>query len=249
MLSGNVPFHAKTTTESANDIIARIRLAEFSFQDPVWDSVSSQAKDLITGLLTVDPKKRLTLTQLSKHKWLKHSSDSDSVRELQTPTILPSTADDTFNETFNAFKVSLNDGFSLMDVDSAPLLVKRRGLKRRNETSDKPGSGSSSSSAGTGSGNRKISVQFDQGKLAPVPEASEADSRPGSSMSSGRPTTLQIEKMDATPSSAFLEYRDPIPPYLKYSRDVEPEAELNNHRRVSGGSDESSGSSQNGSGQ
>ncbi|KAE9555456.1 hypothetical protein FO519_001311 [Halicephalobus sp. NKZ332] len=249
MLSGNVPFHAKTTTESANDIIARIRLAEFSFQEPVWESVSSQAKDLITGLLTVDPKKRLTLGQLAKHKWLTPSSGTESVRELQTPTILPSTADDTFNETFNAFKVSLNDGFSLMDVDSAPLLVKRRGLKRRNENPDKPGSGSSSSSAGTGSGNRKVSVQFDQSKLAPVPEASEADSRPGSSMSSGRPTTLQIEKMDTTPLSAFLEYRDPIPPYLKYSRDVEPDPELNNHRRVSGGSDGSSGSSQSGGNQ
>lgn len=52
MLSGNVPFHAKTATESATDIIARIRMAEFSFKDSVWDSVSDLAKDLITGILT-----------------------------------------------------------------------------------------------------------------------------------------------------------------------------------------------------
>uniref|UniRef100_A0AC34PXN5 Ribosomal protein S6 kinase n=1 Tax=Panagrolaimus sp. JU765 TaxID=591449 RepID=A0AC34PXN5_9BILA len=236
MLSGHVPFHAKTTTESANDIIARIRMAEFSFQETVWDSVSDSAKDLITGLLTVDPKKRLTLAHLARHPWLSSINDFGTVRELQTPTILPSTADDTFNETINAFLTANRDGFQLMDVETAPLLVKRRGLKRRSENNDKSGSGSASNSAGSGGGNRKVSQQFDQNKLAPVPEGSEADSRPGSSMSTGRPTTLPLEKMDDT-NLLFSNYRDPVPPYMKYSRDVEPE------RRASGNSDSSNSSS------
>lgn len=51
MLSGKVPFHARTTAESANDIIARIRTAAFSFDDPVWESVSDMAKDLISGMV------------------------------------------------------------------------------------------------------------------------------------------------------------------------------------------------------
>lgn len=49
MLSGKVPFRARSNAESAADVISRIRLAEFSFDDPVWDSVNEQAKDLITG--------------------------------------------------------------------------------------------------------------------------------------------------------------------------------------------------------
>lgn len=49
MLSGKVPFRAKSNSESAADVILRIRLAEFSFEDSVWDSVNKQAKDLITG--------------------------------------------------------------------------------------------------------------------------------------------------------------------------------------------------------
>uniref|UniRef100_A0A183CHC8 non-specific serine/threonine protein kinase n=1 Tax=Globodera pallida TaxID=36090 RepID=A0A183CHC8_GLOPA len=46
MLSGKVPFHAKSQAESAADIIARIRAADFSFLDPVWTMVSQSAKDL-----------------------------------------------------------------------------------------------------------------------------------------------------------------------------------------------------------
>lgn len=46
MLSGKVPFHAKSQAESAADIIARIRAADFSFSDSVWTMVSQEAKDL-----------------------------------------------------------------------------------------------------------------------------------------------------------------------------------------------------------
>jgi serine/threonine protein kinase len=251
MISGNVPFHAKATTDTATDIIARIRLAEFSFKDSVWDGVSDLAKDLITGLLTVDPTKRLTLKDISHHKWLRAAFDSSQAHELQTPTILPSSADDIFNDTFNAFLTANRDGFQLMDVDTAPLLVKRRGQKRRSEVDKVTCTGSGMNSAGTGSGNRKVSAAYDSTKLAPVYEGSERDStsRPGSSMSGGnggggggRPTTLNIEKMDDQPNKLFIEYRDNLPPYLKYSRDVEPDSDLAKHRNNSQGSDASTSS-------
>lgn len=66
MLSGKVPFNARSTNQTANEIISKIKTAQFSFEDPVWDSVSDLAKDLITGLLTVDPKKRLKIGQLTR---------------------------------------------------------------------------------------------------------------------------------------------------------------------------------------
>lgn len=204
----------------------------------------------ILGLLTVDPNKRLTLQQLSSHKWLRAAFDSSQAHELQTPTILPSSADDIFNDTFNAFLTANRDGFQLMDVDTAPLLVKRRGLKRRSETDKHPTTGSGMNSAGTGSGNRKVSAAYDSTKLAPLIEGPEGDSRPGSSMSggggngvNGRPTTLNIEKMDDQPNSIFFAYRDNnLPPYLKYSRDVEPIDDISKHRNNSQGSDASTSS-------
>ena len=129
-----------------------------------------------------------------------------------------------------------------MDVDTAPLLVKRRGRKRPSEVDKVQTSGSGHGSAGTGSGNRKVSAAYDPTKLAAVPEGSEGDSRPGSSMSggTGRPTTLNIEKMDDQPNSIFFAYRDNnLPPYLKYSRDIEPDSDLAKQRNNSQGSDAS----------
>ncbi|RCN31018.1 kinase domain protein [Ancylostoma caninum] len=137
MLSGQVPFHARSKTESATEIMHRIRKAEFSFEGDAWRAVSLEAKQLINGLLTVDPKKRLSMQELSRHAWL-HSSASLET-PLQTPNVLPSFAGETFNETLQAFLTANRDGFHLMEVDAAPLM-KRRGLKRQSaekEANDK----------------------------------------------------------------------------------------------------------------
>ncbi|KAI1704433.1 protein kinase domain-containing protein [Ditylenchus destructor] len=211
MLSGKVPFHAKSINESAADIISRIRVAEFSFEDPVWESVSDSAKDLINGLLTVDPKKRLSLSQLAQHPWLV-SLGLGSTKELQTPTILGATSDETFNETINAFITANRDGFHLMDVDTAPLLVKRRGMKRRLEKEK------NEASAINMAGGRKQSLAANLNILTSVPEDIEPNSN-------RRPTTLEIEvveegtKIPTPQASLFTDYRDNKPPYLKYSRD------------------------------
>lgn len=132
MLSGQVPFHARSRNESANDIMRRICKAEFSFEGDAWKNVSEDAKELITGLLTVDPNKRLTMQQLQSHKWLR-STALDT--PLQTPSILPSSVDESFNETLRAFLHANRDGFHLLDVAAAPLM-KRRGIKRQSGEKD-----------------------------------------------------------------------------------------------------------------
>ncbi|VDN58053.1 unnamed protein product [Dracunculus medinensis] len=131
MLSGNVPFHARRKDESATDIMTRIRNAQFSFDGPQWREVSTEAKTLITSLLTVDPVKRLSLIELQNHPWLLDAAAQNET-PLQTPTtLMMSHTAETFNETMNAFLIANRDGFHLMEVTAAPLLVKRRGLKRK----------------------------------------------------------------------------------------------------------------------
>ncbi|CAB3410761.1 unnamed protein product [Caenorhabditis bovis] len=137
MLCGQVPFHARSRQESATDIMQRICRAEFSFEGDAWKSVSQDAKDLITGLLTVDPNKRLSMHELNNHKWLVSSQSFDT--PLQTPSILPSSADENFNETLRAFLHANRDGFHLLDVAAAPLM-KRRGIKRQSGDKDTTGS-------------------------------------------------------------------------------------------------------------
>lgn len=48
----------------------RIRTGQFDFPDPEWSCVSKEAKDLIRGMLDVDPTKRFTIDQFMRTQWI-----------------------------------------------------------------------------------------------------------------------------------------------------------------------------------
>lgn len=66
LLSGCPPFHAPTNREKQQ----RILQGEFSFQDHTWKTISSSAKELISRLLSVEPYKRPTASDLLGHPWV-----------------------------------------------------------------------------------------------------------------------------------------------------------------------------------
>uniref|UniRef100_A0A804P0Q0 calcium/calmodulin-dependent protein kinase n=1 Tax=Zea mays TaxID=4577 RepID=A0A804P0Q0_MAIZE len=66
LLSGCPPFHAPTNREKQQ----RILQGEFSFQDHTWKTISSSAKELISSLLSVEPYKRPTASDLLGHPWV-----------------------------------------------------------------------------------------------------------------------------------------------------------------------------------
>ena len=82
-----------------------------------WKYVSPAAKQLVRGLLTVDPKKRLTLDDLFNSAWVKlaeqhkrpkaaHGQGAGSHGHLLSPAVLseqPTTAKRNLMQTFNAF--------------------------------------------------------------------------------------------------------------------------------------------------
>ncbi|KAL1827233.1 hypothetical protein ACET3Z_005645 [Daucus carota] len=73
LLSGVPPFWGKTKSK----IFDAVRAADLRFSSDIWDHISVCAKDLISGMLCVDPSKRLTAKQVLAHSWLKdpvHSS-------------------------------------------------------------------------------------------------------------------------------------------------------------------------------
>ena len=55
-------------------IIERIRNAStnLEFREKRWQSVSEPAKQLLRGLLNVDPKKRMKLKDLARHEWIRN---------------------------------------------------------------------------------------------------------------------------------------------------------------------------------
>ncbi|KAI7886747.1 Pkinase-domain-containing protein [Lichtheimia hyalospora FSU 10163] len=76
-LCGFPPFNEEFEPPSMKD---QIRLGLYDFPPQYWDDISEDAKDLIKGLLTVDPTKRLTAEDALKHKWM--SQDDDALFEM-----------------------------------------------------------------------------------------------------------------------------------------------------------------------
>jgi hypothetical protein len=96
--------------------------------------------------------------------------------------------------------------FQLLDVETAPLLVKRRGMKRRSESVTKKRSISGNN---LNCPNNKVGT-----KLMVVPE--------DESIPAKRPTTLDIDmETPDTARSAFTEIRDTKPDDLKFSQDID----------------------------
>lgn len=67
LLCGFPPFYA----ENNRELYRQIKAARYSFPPAYWGHVSQSAKDLITQLLVVDPKKRLTAQQVLDHPWVR----------------------------------------------------------------------------------------------------------------------------------------------------------------------------------
>lgn len=66
MLSGTLPFADDYGTPATE----QIKKGRFQFRSSHWNKVSPVAKQLILDLLTTDVKKRPSIDQLLRHKWL-----------------------------------------------------------------------------------------------------------------------------------------------------------------------------------
>ncbi|KAK1356655.1 Protein kinase domain-containing protein [Heracleum sosnowskyi] len=80
LLSGVPPFWGKTKSK----IFDAVRAADLRFSSDLWDHISVSAKDLISGMLCVDPSKRLTAKQVLAHSWLRDSlhANEDQLKQL-----------------------------------------------------------------------------------------------------------------------------------------------------------------------
>uniref|UniRef100_A0ACB8G549 Ribosomal protein S6 kinase alpha-5 n=1 Tax=Sphaerodactylus townsendi TaxID=933632 RepID=A0ACB8G549_9SAUR len=149
MLSGQVPFQSQDksiTCTNALEIMKKIKRGEFSFEGDAWKNVSQEAKDLIQGLLTVDPNKRIKMTSLRYNEWLQDGSQLSS-NPLMTPDNLGSSGAAVHSyvkATFNAFNKYKREGFCLQNVDKAPL-AKRRKMKKTSTSTETRSSSSESS--------------------------------------------------------------------------------------------------------
>lgn len=68
LLCGAPPFQEKT--KGGRSLYTQITRGKFNFDDPIWKKISLQAKDIVSGLLKVDRKKRYTTAQILRHPWV-----------------------------------------------------------------------------------------------------------------------------------------------------------------------------------
>ena len=78
LLSGEYPFNGRTEKkllEKYSLIKTSILAGKYSFERPPWANISDDAKQLITNLLTYNPKNRIKADQALKDKWFEKISN------------------------------------------------------------------------------------------------------------------------------------------------------------------------------
>jgi len=78
LLGGYPPFIESTQ----RDLFRKIRKGEYEFHEEYWGTVSSDAKDLIARLLTVDPATRLTAEDAIECVWITAGEDTLAGKDL-----------------------------------------------------------------------------------------------------------------------------------------------------------------------
>jgi len=70
IMCGFPPFYSNNGMAISPGMKKRIRTGQYDFPDPEWTNVSPAAKDLIKGMLNVDPSKRLRIQDVIRNKWI-----------------------------------------------------------------------------------------------------------------------------------------------------------------------------------
>lgn len=83
MLCGSPPF-ATAATDRPDDILARITAGPVQFTHSVWTEISKEAKELIMGMLHMEPAKRLSAKDILNHAWLRTATGKSLALPAET---------------------------------------------------------------------------------------------------------------------------------------------------------------------
>lgn len=117
LLGGYPPF----IEQNQRELFRKIRKAQYKFHDEYWGQVSSEAKDLIRSLLTVNPSTRKTATQVIEgDKWMAVGDEKLAEQDLGVNLV-------QFKK-FNAkrkFKAAVNTVMATQKITSLGLNYKK----------------------------------------------------------------------------------------------------------------------------
>ena len=79
LLTGKPPFNGKSNTGIFKGIMDSDAVLAHHFKGSPWPSISAEAKELLSALLTRDPEVRMTAAQALTHPWVRHDGCAPSV--------------------------------------------------------------------------------------------------------------------------------------------------------------------------
>ena len=81
LLCGFPPFYSNHGLAISPGMKSRIRTGQYDFPAPEWVNVTTEAKELIKGMLSVDPNKRLTIEEVIKNNWISQYTNVENFEE------------------------------------------------------------------------------------------------------------------------------------------------------------------------
>ncbi|XP_016137206.1 ribosomal protein S6 kinase alpha-3-like isoform X1 [Sinocyclocheilus grahami] len=128
MLTGFTPF-ANGPEDTPEEILTRIGSGKFSLSGGYWNSVSFEAKDLVSKMLHVDPHKRLTAAQVLRHPWI---VNKDQLPKYQLNRHdAPHLVKGAMAATYSALNRNVS---AVLEPVGCSTLAQRRGVKKLTST-------------------------------------------------------------------------------------------------------------------
>uniref|UniRef100_A0A674ATM0 non-specific serine/threonine protein kinase n=1 Tax=Salmo trutta TaxID=8032 RepID=A0A674ATM0_SALTR len=128
MLTGFTPF-ANGLEDTPEEILARIGSGKFSLTGGYWNSVSAEAKELVSKMLHVDPHQRLTAGQVLRHPWV---TQRDQLPKFTlTRQDAPHLVKGAMAATYSALNRNVPP---VLDPVGCSTLAQRRGVKKLTST-------------------------------------------------------------------------------------------------------------------
>ncbi|XP_048029981.1 ribosomal protein S6 kinase alpha-3 isoform X1 [Megalobrama amblycephala] len=128
MLTGFTPF-ANGPEDTPEEILARIGSGKFSLTGGYWNSVSLEAKDLVSKMLHVDPHQRLTAAQVLRHPWIIHKDQLPKYQLNRQDA--PHLVKGAMAATYSALNRNVPP---VLEPVGCSILAQRRGVKKLTST-------------------------------------------------------------------------------------------------------------------
>lgn len=137
LLCGYPPFYSKHGQAISPGMKKRIRSGQYTFPDAEWKNVSTEAKDLIKGLLKTEPAQRPTIELVMEHPWIKQY-DLVPATPLFTSSLLKED-EDMMKEVQDSMTIALSEmrlpdegqvRLKEVKLSDNPLLKKRAGKQK-----------------------------------------------------------------------------------------------------------------------